>query len=93
MKFEHKVQPPFGWHWRAAFSSDGSESTGSKEREGQRFIVLRQLTDDEADPIDDPGNFMHGHVPLWRVQFEDGGTLDAWDDEIVVEVERDAPHD
>ena len=84
----HRVQPPFGWTWRDTFSSDGSETTGSKVREGQKFAVLRQLTTDEADPIEADGHPYNGHVPLWRIMFEDGVEFDAWDDEIINEVER-----
>lgn len=87
MAQKHTLQPPFGWTWRAAFSSDGSESTGSKERDGQAFTVIRQLTTDEADPIEN-GPYA-GHVALWEVEFGDGGRLVAWDDEIINEVVRE----
>ena len=83
----HKISAPFGWTWRDTFSSDGSESTGSLEREGQKFTVLRQLTDDECEPCGE-GSAYPSHIPMYEIQFEDGTKFHAWDDEIVNELIR-----
>lgn len=41
---------------------------------GQRCVVMRPLTEEEAD-ISDVG-------PMYRVRFEDGFEADAYDDEL-----------
>lgn len=49
-----------------------------KERDGQPFEVLRELTDAERDPE-------CGRV--WRIRFPDGREIDAWPEEIVADQE------
>lgn len=72
------IEAPAGERWRQFFHSDGSETTGSVERHGRPFIVLRRRTEAEADPGED------GEIPLWRIQFtDDNSEFDAWSDEIM----------
>ena len=72
------IPAPEGEKWRSLFHSDGSETTGSTSHHGKPFVVIRQLTEDEADPNDD------GVVPLWEIEFADGTRFVAWNDEIMV---------
>ena len=72
------IPAPKGETWRSLFHSDGSETTGSRDHHGKPFKVIRQLTEDEADPNDD------GDIVLWIIEFADGTQFTAWSDEIMV---------
>jgi len=49
-----------------------------KEYDGQRCVVLRELTDQERDP--EVGT-------MYRIRFNDGQEIDAWPEELIEEQE------